>query len=189
MSDDSEKFFIVGQNVGLRGLRREDMNDYRRWLDNPNVTHFMESGWRPANDRDLEEIYRASTEASDTVAFAIVDKEAGGTVGCCGLYAIQWICRRADFRIISGEPSAWNKGFGSEAARLTVAYGFDKLNLETIYLGVNTENKGAIKSYENAGFVREGVRRKLIYRNGRYYDALMMSILREEYVAGRTGAR
>ena len=179
--------FIEGEKVDLRGLRREDMETYRAWLDSPAVTKFMETGWRPVSDHDLDELYRISTNTPDTVAFAIADKSTGNIVGCCGLYVIQWICRRADFRIIVGEPGAWNKGIGSEAARLTVAYGFDKLNLETIYLGVNTENEGAVKSYEKAGFVREGVRRKLIYRNGRYYDALMMSVLREEFMARKAG--
>lgn len=187
MPTDKAPCFIEGQKVDLRGLRREDMETYRRWLDCATVTKFMETGWRPASDHDLDELLRISTNTPDTVAFAIVDKSTGNVVGCCGLYVIQWICRRADFRIIVGEPDAWNKGIGSEAALLTVAYGFDKLNLETIYLGVNTENEGAVKSYEKAGFVREGVRRKLIYRNGRYYDALMMSVLREEFMARKAG--
>jgi RimJ/RimL family protein N-acetyltransferase len=176
--------FLVGQKVMLRGLRREDMPLYRAWLENTQVTHLMESGWRPLNDAEVENLYRASTEPNDTVVFVMVDRATDRPIGTCGLYLIQWICRRAEFRIIIGEPTAWNKGFGSEAARLVVACGFERLNLETIYLGVNTENLMAIRSYERAGFVREGVRRKLIFRNGRYYDALMMSILREEY-AGR----
>lgn len=188
MSVDKIQNFIEGQKIDLRGLRREDLDAYRSWIDNPMVTKFMETGWRPIADHELEELYRVSTASPDTVAFAIIDKGAGKVVGCCGLYAIQWICRRADFRIIIGDADAWNKGIGSEAARLMVAYGFDKLNLETIYLGVNTENEGAIKSYEKAGFVREGVRRKLIYRNGRYYDALMMSVLREEYMSRKASA-
>ncbi len=180
--------FIQGEKIYLRGLRREDMEAYRRWVDNSEVTHLMEMGWRPMSDKEQEDIYRQSTEASDAVAFTITDKASCRAVGCCGLYAIQWICRRADYRILIGEPDVWDKGLGEEAARLTVAYGFDKLNLETIYLGVNCENKRAIRSYEKAGFVREGVRRKLIYRNGRYYDALMMSILREEYMSAKSAA-
>lgn len=177
--------FLEGQKVILRGLRREDMPAYRNWIENPKVTELMESGWRPLSDADVENLYRSSTEPNDTVVFVILDRATGQPVGACGLYLIQWVCRRADFRIIIGEPSAWDKGLGSEAARLVVACGFDRLNLETIYLGVNTENKRAIRSYERAGFVREGVRRKLIYRNGRYYDALMMSVLREEYEKSR----
>ncbi len=175
--------FLAGDKVVLRGLRRNDLERYRSWLENPEATHFMESGWRPVSDAEIEEIYKASTEPDDTAVFVIVDKASDTPVGVCGLYLIHWICRRGEFRILIGDDAFRGKGLGSEAARLTVAYGFDKLNLETIYLGVNAENQGAIASYEKAGFVREGIRRRLIYRNGRYYDALMMSILRDEYLA------
>jgi RimJ/RimL family protein N-acetyltransferase len=174
--------FLEGDKILLRGLRRDDLELYRSWLENPEATHFMESGWRPVSDAEIEEIYKASTELNDTVVFVIADKATDKPVGVCGLYLIHWICRRGEFRILIGEDASRGKGLGSEAARLTVAYGFDTLNLETIYLGVNAENKGAIGSYEKAGFVREGIRRRLIYRNGRYYDALMMSILRDEYL-------
>ena len=174
--------FLTGDKVVLRGLRRDDLERYRSWLENPDATRYMEIGWRPVPDSELEALYKNSTESSDTVVFVIADKATDTPVGVCGLYLIQWICRRGDFRILIGDNQFRGKGLGTEAARLTVAYGFDKLNLETTYLGVNTENKEAIASYEKVGFVREGVRRRLIYRNGRYYDALMMSILRDEYL-------
>jgi RimJ/RimL family protein N-acetyltransferase len=38
-----------------------------------------------------------------------------------------------------------------------------------------------VKSYEKSGFKREGVLRQEIYRNGKYYDAIRMSVLRQEY--------
>jgi RimJ/RimL family protein N-acetyltransferase len=179
--------FLTGKKVILRGLTRNDISAYREWLDNPQATHFMESGWKPTSDAEMEALYRLSTEQNDTVVFVIVDRRTGRAVGQCGLYLIQWVCRRAEFRILIGEDSARGRGFGSDAAQLVVDYGFEKLNLETICLGVNTENSGAIKSYENAGFVREGVRRKLVYRSARYYDVLMMSVLREEWLARRNG--
>ena len=68
---------------------------------------------------------------------------------------------------------------------MVVDYAFDRLNLETVYLGVNVENGSAIRSYEKAGFQREGTRRKLVYRNSRYYDILMMSVIREEWLKHR----
>ena len=69
-----------------------------------------------------------------------------------------------------------------------MAYGFETLNLEVMTLGVKSENHRAIQSYENAGVVREGVRRKMIYRNSRYYDILQMSVLRDEYYANKSGS-
>ena len=98
------------------------------------------------------------------------------------------MCCRGDYRIIIGERESLGRGLGTEVAKLVVAYGFETLNLEVITLGVNSENHRAIQSYENAGFVREGVRRKMIYRNSRYYDILQMSVLRDEYYAHEPGS-
>ncbi len=178
-------YFLRGETANLRGLRKEDLEAYRRWLDDPDVTRFMEMGWRPASDDDLEALYREATDGRSAVVFVIEDAATGDAVGTAGLYLIQWPCRRAQYRIHIGEPSAWNKGFCSEVTRLVVAYGFDRLNLETLYLGVNAENPSAIRCYEKTGFSIEGRQRKFIYRNGRYYDVVNMSVLREEFLAGR----
>jgi len=173
--------FIDGDQITLRGLRKEDMENYRSWLDNSNATQFMESGWRPTSSEELDKLYEISTQPQDTAVFVIENKNTRKAIGICGLYLIQWVCRRAEFRILIGDDSARGQGFGTEAAKLCLTYAFNKLNLNLVYLGVNSENKAAVRSYENAGFVSEGLRRQLIYRNGRYYDALMMSVLRDEY--------
>jgi RimJ/RimL family protein N-acetyltransferase len=175
--------FLSGPSVALHGLSKDDLPAYRNWINNPAATAFMESGWRPASEAEVQAIYDASTAPQDTSVFTIVPTELGRPIGVAGLYLIQWICRRAEFRILIGDDEGRGRGYGTEAAKLVVDYGFDKLNLETIYLGVNIENNGAVRSYEKAGFQREGIRRKLVYRNGRYYDVLMMSILREEWNA------
>lgn len=179
--DTNSNGFLTGENIALRGVRRDDMEHYRRWLESPEITYFMEMGSRPLSDRNVEDIYLGLTDSPDNIAFIVVEKEANQPIGVAGLYAINWVCRRADFRIIIGEPEKLGKGVGTEVAKLLVAYGFQTLNFETITLGVNTENHRAVRSYEKVGFVHEGVRRRLIYRNGRYYDILQMSILREEF--------
>lgn len=175
--------FLKGQKINLRGLRESDLEMYRDWMENPNATEFMETGAWPISDSDLRKIYEASVNAPENIVFVIEDAANNKPLGVVGLYLLQWVCRRGEFRILIGPDEARGKGFGSEAANLVVAYGFEKLNLETIYLGVNSENIGAVKSYENAGFKKDGIRRKMVYRNNRYYDLLSMSILREEYFA------
>jgi RimJ/RimL family protein N-acetyltransferase len=175
--------FLRGRASDLVALTRDDLALYRRWLDDPRVTEFLEMGARPTRDADCEAFWRLAGEAEDAIVFAIAERKGGRTVGTCGLYLIQWLARRAQFNILIGEPAAWDKGYGSEAARLILDYAFDVLNLNSVQLGVNADNARAVRSYEKVGFVREGVRRQFVYRNGRYYDSVMMSVLRDEYRA------
>ena len=173
--------FLQGTRITLRALVRDDLALYRSWLDDPRVTEYLEMGARPTRDADCEALWRLANEAEDAVVFAIAERKGGKAVGTCGLYLIQWVARRAQFNILIGEPSAWDKGYGTEAAQLILDYAFDVLNLNSVQLGVNADNARAVRSYEKIGFVREGVRRQFVYRNGRYYDSVMMSVLRDEY--------
>jgi len=172
--------FLKGKKVLLREYRRDDLPAYRRWLADGRVTEYLEMGWRPTRDSDLEAWWKLADESSDNVVFAMAEAKSDRLVGVCGLYAISWTARRAQFNILIGEPDAWDKGFGTEALALLIDYGFDVLNLNSIQLGVNADNKRAIRSYEKAGFVVEGTRRQFVYRNGRYYDSVMMSVLRSD---------
>lgn len=173
--------FLTDEKVILRGVDRGDLSHYATWLDNVEVTHLLEMGARPTRESDCEAFWRLADETEDAVVFIIESRETGQPVGTCGLYLITPICRRAQLNILLGEPSVWDKGFGSEATRLLLEYGFSKLNLNSIQLGVNCENERAIRAYEKCGFVHEGVRRQFVYRNNRYYDVAMMSVLRSEF--------
>jgi RimJ/RimL family protein N-acetyltransferase len=179
----SRSYFLKGQRIGLRAVEESDAQAYARWLDDEMVTTYLEMGLRPVRRKDAAAFLELAN-SDDAVVFAIDDLEGGRVVGTCGLYLIQWACRRAQFNILIGERAAWDKGFGTEAARLCLDYAFDKLNLNSVQLGVNAENERALRSYEKVGYVREGVRREFIYRNGRYYDMVVMSVLRKEYCRG-----
>lgn len=159
------------------------MPAYRRWIADPAVTAYLEMGWRPMSDQQADAEYRAMAETPENIVFAIVEAAGQKTIGTIGLYQIQWPARRAQMNILIGEPSAWNQGHGTRALEQLCTYGFQTLNLNMIFLGVNAENVGAIRSYEKNGFVHEGRRRSFVYRNGRYFDSLMMSLLRSEWSA------
>ena len=49
--------------------------------------------------------------------------------------------------------------------------------------GQGTGNVRAVRSYEKAGFVLEGRLREAVYKNGKYDDVLIMSVLRSEWMA------
>lgn len=176
--------FITGEKIYLRGLEKDDLKENMfQWANDSEVTHYMFMGATPNSMELLEEEYEQLIRSKNDVVFACIERETDIHIGNVGLYIIDWISRSAESRIIIGEKEYWNKGYGTEATKLSIGYGFEKLNLNKVWLGVNAEHIGAIKAYENAGFVHEGVLRQEIYRNGKYYDAIRMSILRKEYFA------
>lgn len=174
--------FITGSKIYLRGLTREDLTGPMfQWANDSEVTHFMFMGLRPNSIEQLQKEFDVLNTSEKDFVFAIVDKKTDKHIGTAGLYVVNWVSRSAEYRIIIGEKNFWNKGVGQETAKLLLEYAFQKLNLNKVWLGVNASNKAGAASYRKAGFKDEGVLRQEIYRNGQYYDAIRMSVLRQEY--------
>jgi ribosomal-protein-alanine N-acetyltransferase len=175
--------YIIGNKTYLRALERSDLTgNLYQWANDFNVNYFMFMGTFPNTLERVWEEYEPLLKSKNDVVMAVIDRQADTHIGNVGLYSINWISRSAEYRIVIGEKRYWGKGYGTEATKLTIAYGFEKLNLNKIWLGVNQQNLGAVKTYTNSGFVYEGLLRQEIYRNGWYYNAIRMSILREEYL-------
>lgn len=174
--------FIVGNKVYLRGIEKKDLSGhFFQWANDEAVTRFLFMGLKPNILENLEEWFDELRKSDKEIVMMVVDKKSDEIIGFCGLYEIRWVSRSAEYRVFIGENEFRGKGYGQEIAKLVVRYGFEKLNMNKIWLGVNVEHIGAVKSYEKSGFVHEGVLRQEIYRNSRYYDAVRMSILRGEY--------
>jgi RimJ/RimL family protein N-acetyltransferase len=175
-----KKYFYEEKEIGLIGIDKEDfVRNIYAWSNDDEVTHLMYTGVWPGNYENLEKTYDELTKGNNII-FAIVDKNSEKTIGFCGLYDIQWQPRFAEYRIIIGDRKFWGRGIGTLAAKFIIKYAFERINLNKVHLGVNIENKAAIRSYEKAGFKHEGIARQEIYRNGRYYDAYKMSVLKNE---------
>ena len=91
------------------------------------------------------------------------------------------INQTATLGIFIGEVDYRNNGYGTEAIRLILEYGFHYMNLNNIQLKVFECNQRAMACYKKCGFKEMGRRRKEIFINGKFYDALYMDILREEF--------
>ncbi len=111
----------------------------------------------------------------------IVDKKSDKEIGFCSFNQIRWLHRSAEYRIFIGEKECWDRGYGQETNKIMLRYGFELLNFNKIWLGVSVSHTMALNSYIKSGFVKEGILRQEIYRNSRYYDAIRLSILRDEY--------
>ncbi|KAJ3785843.1 acyl-CoA N-acyltransferase [Lentinula aff. detonsa] len=79
--------------------------------------------------------------------------------------------------------SEWGQGFGTEASRWLIGYGFRGLNLHRISLTVTATNDRAVAVYKKVGFVEEGRKRAAMWSQGKWVDHITMGILEEEFLS------
>lgn len=191
--DFSVKPVLTSDRVSLRPFAEDDLDALREALRDPEVRRLTGSvhdeaaqfaAESPAEIAELREWYSSRATAPDRLDLAVVDNASGRCVGEVVLNQWDPGNHSCNFRILLG-PGGRGRGLGTEATRLVVGYGFERLALHRISLEVYAFNARARRVYEKVGFRPEGVlRESLRYRN-EWIDATVMSILAPEWAEHR----
>ena len=171
---------ITGERLYLSPFNPEDFHDkWAEWMNDKNVAGSFgghSTQVSPANAKKI-------LEELPGHRFAIVLLEGDILIGQISLHDIDHLNRNAFFGIVIGEECHRNKGYGTEALRLILNYGFKTLNLHNIMLSVVADNHAAIACYKKIGFKEAGRRREWIFKDGKYIDKLYMDLLAREFEA------
>jgi ribosomal-protein-alanine N-acetyltransferase len=183
--------FLIGPRVYLRPLEVEDAATVLPWFNDPEVRRNLRR-YQPMNRFSEEEFIRRLADQPHDLVLALVTREEDRFVGLAGLHQFDVRCQHAAFGIVVGEKDAWGKGYGTEATRLVVQHAFETLNLNRVWLHVYEFNTRGIRAYEKVGFQVEGRLRQDAFEGGRFWDTVVMGVLREEWQRHRgevTGAQ
>jgi len=176
---------IFGERVRLRAAEREDLKKFHQWVNDPEVTRNL-ALYLPMSMVDEENWFNSMTQRDPnekSLVIEIRDGDGWKMIGNSGVFGIDWVNSSGELGIMIGDKSEWNKGYGTEVMTLLQRHGFKTLNLNRICLKVYADNARAIRAYEKAGFVQEGRMRSAVYKNGRYDDVILMSVLHSEWTA------
>ena len=169
---------LIGQKCYLSPIDLNDAEKFAEWLNDLEVTENLLL-YNSVINVETEKGFLENLAKGHN--YSIVDMENNTSIGNCGLMEIDNLNQTAEVGIFIGDKNYWNKGYGTEALKLLVDYGFKALNLHNIFLKVFSYNKHAIKSYEKVGFKIIGIRREAIYRKMERHDLIFMDILVEEF--------
>ncbi len=112
-------------------------------------------------------------EDKDDLGFAIETLDDPPLlVGLVGIWGARPKDRCAELGIALGREYI-GRGYGSDATRVIVNYGFREMGLHRIQLSVAPFNLAGIRAYEKAGFVEEGHHRESVLHDGRWYDEVL----------------
>ena len=172
---------LPGDLVVLRRHAPANLKAFQRWYADPAVvrlTRYQDSPMRPD---EIERFFAARALGTDSLAMAIHVRADDRLIGTCALSQLDADNGSALFHITIGEQDAWGHGYGTEATRLMMDHAFGGLGLHRVGLTVFSFNDRAIRSYRSVGLVVEGRAREAIWREGRWWDEISMSLLDSDW--------
>jgi [ribosomal protein S5]-alanine N-acetyltransferase len=161
----------------VRSWRRSDKFSLVRFGNNRkiwrNLTDSCPSPYRPS---DADDWLDCMAQLDPCTHYAIDIK--GRAVGGIGVMPLKGIySKTGEFGYWLGEPY-WGQGIATAAAKAVAAYAFESLDLERLEAGVFMWNPASMRVLEKVGFVREGISKRSVFKDGQLVDRAMYALLR-----------
>lgn len=176
---------IDGSLVVLKRHTRDNLPDFLRWYQDPEVARLTRYQDGPMRPDEIERFFMMRAIGPDALAMGIHERATGRLIGTCAFSQLDADNGSVLFHITIGEHDAWGNGYGTEATALMVEHAFSALGLHRVSLSVFAFNERAVRAYARVGFVDEGRAREAIWRDGRWWDEIHMSVLEPEWRARR----
>ncbi|MCZ8146009.1 GNAT family N-acetyltransferase [Flavobacterium sp.] len=174
--------YLETPRLRLRPLLPTDWEAIVALRGNPESMRFIP---RPiisdkASALTMVEMIQQKVDEGTGINWVITEKEADEMLGIIGHYRI----KPEHFRSEIGYmllPKAQGKGYALEAVQAMLIYGFEQLHFHSVEAVIDPENEASIKVIEKLGFVKEAHFIENEYFNGRFWDALVYSLLKRNF--------
>ncbi|MBR4624946.1 MAG: GNAT family N-acetyltransferase [Alphaproteobacteria bacterium] len=161
----------------LRELERKDIAVINQWRNDEEIIETLGAPFRFINKEVDEKWFESYMQSrTNTIRCAIVTEDCDNILGLVTLADINYINRSATLHLIVGE-SAQNKGVGTFAVQEICHHAFFNYGLHRIELNVLASNQRAIHVYEKCGFIREGLKKEAVFKNGLYVDMAIYALI------------
>ena len=170
---------LSGKKILLSTVEEKNLEQLRQWRNEPTLRRYFRE-YREISRTMQNRWFRKINSDINQVNFEIHDGHTEKLIGHCGLYYIDWTSRTGEFGIYIGDRDYRSGGYGSDALRTLIKYGFEDLNLNRIWCEVY-DNNTSIEVYKHLGFKMEGTLRQNYYNEGKFWDSHVLGMLKGEY--------
>jgi len=173
--------FLKGKKTILRPLRKAtDFEPCWRWVNDPEVNQYLLI-YFPLTEKKEKEWFDKLANDPNEIVLGIETLE-GKLIGTMGLHRLNSKDQTAATGALIGEKEYWSKGYGTDAKMALLNYAFNTLNLRKINSSVYAYNKRSLQYNLKCGYKIEGVRKKQIFRNGKYHDEIIIAVFKEDWL-------
>ncbi len=170
------KYRDISEEIYIRPIEEADVDKFVVWRNSDFVKNYYIYRGTYTRESQLEWM-KANVDTGKACLMIICIAESDRPIGCVQIKDIDRVHNKGEYGIFIGEKDAQGKGYGNDAAKMMLRYGFEDLKLHRIYLEAIEGNERAIKSYENAGFVKEGLLKDNAFIDGSYKNIVWMAAI------------
>jgi RimJ/RimL family protein N-acetyltransferase len=163
---------LVGKNVNLRIIEKEDLSVLHEWDNNPDFRGEFEQ-MRQETKLDLERLFDNLRDSQ----WFFIEKKDGTKLGFISHFSSSGEIELG-YNIL---PKERRNGYVTEAIKIMVDYLFLSKDVVRIQAKADPENVASCKALEKVGFKNEGTLRKTFFCKGKWRNDCIYSILREEW--------
>lgn len=174
----------INFRIYFRALEPDDYKKTHEWRkdilyrqNTMSLTRYVSSD---TEKRWLEKAIK-DHEVGNTFRFCMILKERNEMIGLFYIHSIDMRNRTAGHGVWIGDKNYRGKGYATEARHLALRYAFEELGLKRVEgkcLGSSLESISHIESF---GYTKEGVKRSAVFKNGKFNDVYIYSMLKDEY--------
>ena len=163
----------------IRSYEINDQNALMKYANNDKISiNLRDSFPYPYTEKEAQAWISAAINQNPELNFAIANSDE--LIGGIGLLLQPDVYRfSAEIGYWLAEPF-WGKGIASLTLLALSKYAFELYDLNRIFAGVFQGNGASMRVLEKSGFKLEGRLRNAVYKENRFKDQLMYSILRED---------
>jgi len=172
---------LVLRDIGIRDITSE----YIKWLNEPEVTKYLEIRFVPQTKEKVREyVQSALDDTRNKMHFGVYDKGGARLVGTVTLPHIDWNHYSVDISFVIGHPEAPGKGYATEAVHGVIYYVFRKCKIVKLWGGYYQGHEKPANVFRKNGFQIEGkLKKKLINYKNQRVDHIIEGLLAEDFEA------
>jgi RimJ/RimL family protein N-acetyltransferase len=164
-------------DITITEFPEDELSAIAKWRSDGDVNRYIRRGYKTLGE--VRKWYREyfSSEANRLLGILVDDQ----LIGYCTIEHINLDDKKCEVGILIGEKDYWHKGIGSAVVRELLKSAFTELSMHRVEAVIHADNVASIHCFSRAGFQLDGTLRDAKYRDGRYVDLLLYSILDIEW--------
>lgn len=161
-----------GALVTLRAMEPRDASAQHAWFNDPEVTRWLTVRYPVSASAIAQRLEGAAAMTFAGPRFSVERLDTSELAGYVALRDVTPESRNAELDLVMADGSLL-----ADAAGTACRFGFERMGLHRVHVWVFAAHAAALRAYEDAGFVREGVARDRYWKRGAWHDAVLMARL------------